>query len=426
MARFRPSARRLLVAAVALAAVGLIGSHAWAWSRVRAARSAVERYHPAEAGRLLAAGRRVWGWDARPAVHLLASRACRQQDDFDGARRELHAAQTGLGGATEETAFEWALLEAAAGNVVEVEEYLQRKATQEPDAAPLVWEAIAQGQLRLYRILDAMAVLKLWLARDPDNPRALELRGRTYVTGKGVARGAEDYRRVLELDPGRTDTRRRLAIALLDLGGYPEAADHLGVLLRDAPGDPEATAMLARCYNFIGRRAEGRALLDAALERHPDDGLCLRTRGQIALHDDQKPEAERWLRRAVAVWPQDYQTQWLLFEALRQQGKEEEAKAQNAVADRVKEQNTRLTDLQSRKLAEFPLDPALHYEMGTLLTQTGRADVGVQWFRSAVSLDPDHRPSHAALAEYYRAAGDPARAEFHAKRAATPAAGQPR
>ena len=418
MARRFFTRRRLLRLATLLVVLGLTAPHAWAWSRLRSARAALARHHPEEARKALDSCKRVWGWDRSSAVHLAACRACWQAGDLEAAARELRAAQRLLGDATDATAFEWALIQASAGNVTEGEQYLQRRADRSPADGPLVWEALAVGYLCIYRTLDAMACLNHWIEHDPNNVRALELRGQTYVTGRGVVRGTEDYRRVLELDPGRAATRRRLADALISLGGYEEAVGHLELLSRANPDDSAVAAKLARCYNFVGRRDEARRLLDETLARHPDDGLCLRTRGQLALMDDQKAEAEQWLRRAAAVLPEDYQAQWLLFEVLRQQGKVNEANEQNRKAEEVKDRGARLSELQSRRLAEFPLDPALHSEMGRLLIQPGRGEVGERWLLTALTLDPEHRASHEALAAYYEGRGEKAKAEFHRAKAA--------
>src|SRR5205085_1525002 len=123
------------------------------------------------------------------------------------------------------------------------------------------------------------------------------------------------------------------------------------------------------------------------------------------------------LRRAVNVSPNDYQAQWLLHQALLQQHKADEARAQLRVAEEVKERAERLGDLRSRKLSEQPLDPALHYEMATLLLRAGNRAVAEHWLRSALNLDPDYRPAHAALAEYYEQEGDSQRAAEHRRRA---------
>ena len=87
------------------------------------------------------------------------------------------------------------------------------------------------------------------------------------------------------------------------------------------------------------------------------------------------------------------------------------------VAEGVKDQAERLGELQSRKLAERPLDPALHYEMGVLFLRTGYPAEGEAWLKSALELDPNYAPAHAALADRYGQAGDAARAAEHRARA---------
>jgi predicted Zn-dependent protease len=400
---------------MALAASALVacfaGPQAWAWYHLRAARAALQRHHPEEARGALDTSLRFW--PERPGVRLLASRAARQAGDLAEADRQLRAAQRAAGGATDEIAFEWALLQAAAGNVWEADEYLQRRAEEDPARAALAWEALAEGYLRVYRTLDAMACLDHWLERDPDNVRALELRGLTFVTGKGVKRASDDYRRVLELDPSRAETRWRLAVALLDLGGYDEALPHLERLARERPDDPEVLARLARCQKMLGRGDEAGRVLEDLLARHADSPAGLRTRGQFALADGKPAEAEGWLRKAAAGAPNDYQTQWFLLQALQQQGKAAEAREQLRVTEDVKDRSERLGELRSRKLAERPLDPALHYEMGMILIRTGRPDQGEWWLKNALNLDEDFAPAHAALADLYERAGRTAEAAEH-------------
>lgn len=407
--------RPLLWAATALLVLMLAAPQAWAWYHLREARAALANYHPEQARAALSACERVWG--GRVSVRLLACRAAWQDGDPEAAFAELRAAQRLAGGATEETAFEWALLQASAGHFADVEEYLHRRAQQSPEVAPLIWEALSVGYLRVYRAFDAMPCLNLWLRHQPENLRALELRARAYVIGKSVSHGVQDYRKVLSMDPTRTPTRWRLIGCLLDLGSYDDAAAELELLARDSRDDPEIAGRLARCYIMSRRADDARVLLDTALANHPSHGLCLRIRGQLSLSQKQPAEAEAYLRRAVAVLAEDYQTQWLLFEAIRQQGKLEEARVQQHKAEEIKDRTERLGELQSRKLAEQPLDPALHYEMGVLLLRTGYPEVGEQWLHSALKLDFNHKPSHAALAEYYERLGNKTRAEEHRKKA---------
>lgn len=409
---------RLVVRVFAvLLVVGLAAPHAWAWYHLDHAKSELGRYHPAAARSSL--GKCLGVWPDHAEARLLASRAARQEGDFEAADRELRTCQRAQGGTSEAVAFEWALFQAAVGGVREVEDYLQKLAEEGPAQAALVWEALIEGYLRVFRILDAKLMVDHWLESDPDNVRALELRGITFITGRGVVRGSEDLRRSVELDPGRDNTRWLLVRALIDLGGYSEAATHLEWLAARHPDDPEVVVRLARCYNMTGRGAEARRMADEALTRHPDHGLLLRTRGQFALADvpPAPADAERWLRRAVEVMSEDYQSLWLLHEALRQQGKDAEAKAVLQRAEEVKSRTEQLSELRSRKLADQPLDPGLRYEMGMLLLQSGQAEAGERWLQGALILDPLFKPAHAALAEFYEKQGDKARAAEHRRQA---------
>lgn len=415
MAPFRLVTRkRLILALGAVLIVGISAPQCWAWYQLRAAQKDLASFHPAEARRRLDTCLRVW--PQHSTSRLLAARAAREAGDLEDSDEQLRACQRIHSGSTEEIAFEWALLQASGGNVREVETYLQTLADQRPERAFLVWEALAEGYLRTYRTLDAMACLEHWLSSEPENVRALELRGRTFVTGKGVKRGAEDFRRVMELDPTRDDTRLRLTRALLDLGAYEEAVPHLERLAIARPDDPEIPVRLARCLNMLKKGDQARQTLERVLVKQPDHGAALRTLGQFALSDGQPAEAETWLRRASTSLPGDYQTQWLLYESLRQQGKPDAA-AQLKVAEQVRERSERLGELQSRKLAEQPLDPALHVELATLLLRSGQTELGLRWLQSALDLDPKFRPAHAALAEHFEREGKKDLAEEHRRRA---------
>ena len=400
--------RTFLVILLTCLALGLGGPNAWAWYHMRSARSALTRFHPEVARHHLDDCLKVWSGSA--TAHLLASRAARQEGDFEAAVRHLHACQTIAGGTSDDITLEWALLQAAAGNAREVEEYLQWRLDQNPDLAALVWEALAEGYIRVYRILDALALLDHWIKLEPDNLRALELRGLAYQNGKSSYKGAADFRRVIEIDPDRVGTRWRLILCLIEMGAYDEALPHLERIERERPDDIEVQVRLARCLNMLGRAPEARRLLDDVLASHPQHGLALRTRGQFALSDQRPDLAESLLRQAVDAWPNDYQTHYFLTQALQQQSKLTEAREALKIAEAVKSRSERLGEMRSRTLSERPLDPALHYEMSVLLTRAGHPDAAVRWLQSALSLDPDYKPARAALADYYESIGDAARA----------------
>jgi predicted Zn-dependent protease len=396
--------------AVAVLVIALVLPHATAAYQYRAAVRDLERYHPQSARKRLDACLKAWPNSV--STRILASRASRESGEFEDAVAQLQAARRASDEPNDGIAFEWALLQAAGGNVREVEAYLQKQADSRPAESHLVWEALAEGYLRTYRILDAMSCLKYWLEGSPDNVRALELRGRTFVMGKGIQRGAIDFRRVLELDPSRDDARLRLTRALLNLGAYDEAAPHLERLAKSRPDDPDVRVGLARCWFMLNRQDEAWTVLDGVAADHPGHGLALRTMGQFRLMEKKPAEAESHLRAAAAALPDDYYAHWLLYDSLRQQGKSDAPEVLKA-AEAVRDRSERISELQSRRIAEQPLEPSLHVEMATLLLRAGRTEDGLSWLNSALLLDPKFRPAHHLFAEHYTKIGDAAKAAEH-------------
>jgi tetratricopeptide (TPR) repeat protein len=413
----------LLLVALLGGAAALAGRHLWAWHEFRAGAAALARDHTAEARAHL--GRCLQVWPSYPPAHLLAARAARRAQAFDEAERHLEACQPPGGKPDPNVALEGALLQAAMGDLDPVEEDLVTRADKDEAQAPLIREALTEGYLRMYRIRDALGCLEAWLASSPDDVRALALRARVYRQVGQSQKAVPDYQRVVELDPSRDDDRWGLAVCLLETGRYEEALTHLEYLRPRRPGDPDLVVRVARCQDGLGRPDEARQTLDAVLAEHPDCGQALRVRGQLALQDGRPEEAEPWLRRAAAALPYDYPTQWALYQALNQAGRTAEADAQKARAERLKDKVERLGELTTRLMPTRPNDPALHSELGTLLLSLGHKDLGERWLYSALRLDPDYGPAHAALADYYQEQGDTAKAAEH-RRQAQPAAGGPK
>lgn len=394
----------------------VIGPQAWAAWHYHQARQELAAWRPGQARQALQVCLHLWPWSRLSATHLLYAQALRQLEDYESARKHLHLAQQLRGGADEQTALQWALLEASAGNVLETEEYLQKQADRWPELRPLILEALAVGYFRVSRLPDAMSVLNHWLKREPDQVRALELRGQTYIAGQGVSRGVEDYKRVLELAPDRELTRWKLAESLIALSAYQEAANHLEILRQKWHDDPTLLAHLARCYNMLGRQEHAEQLLQIALDQDPQHPLGLRTLAQIALSQQQGPDLPRAisaLQEVVRQRPTDYLAHQLLFQALQQSGETEAARQQLAVVESLRERQAHLSELQTRRLPEQPLNPALHYEMAVLLLQNGQEVSAENWLKSALSLDPHFRPAHATLAQLYEQRGEEGRAAFH-------------
>jgi tetratricopeptide (TPR) repeat protein len=397
----------LIVVAISVAVM----PHLRAWYHLRAGRSALEHYRAEESRSHFNACLQVW--PRRGSVHLLAARAARRACLYEEAAQHLEEAQRLLG-ASEDVLLEWALLRAVSGHLDhEVEKFLWSRLRNSAAQGPLICEALAEGCLRTYRLRAAQLCLQAWLEDQPDNVQALWLRAAYWHAVHEFHKAAADYRRVVELDPERREAHGQLARCLLDLGQYPEALPHLEEACRRQPDDPNVRVFLARCLAELGHKDQAQQILDGVLSEHPKHGLALRQRGQQALREGQLAEAERWLQQALRVLPYDYEANSSLLECLQQQGESAKAQAQQERVEQLKKLLQRVREISAEQLPARPHDPALHCELGKLLLDLGRTDIGLNWLRSALEQNPRCRPAHAALAEYFQRQGDPDKAAYH-------------
>jgi predicted Zn-dependent protease len=407
---------RLVAVLTLLAGLVVVGSiELWAFSHWEQARTELEHYHGKAALEQLKFCLRVW--PASGQAHLLASRAARRAGDYESANRHLREAERLLPEGSEEVALEWALLHASAGELSEaVEDYLLSRAEKSPSLAPLAWEALAEGYSRNYRIREAFSCLDRWLKRQPDNVRALSLRGDVWRTIKRLRQAIPDYRRAVILDPEQDAVRYWLALGLFENGQYQEALGHLEVLSSRLPG-PDVQVLEARCWAGLGQFAQARQMLDAILAEQPDNGAALRARGETELKAGQPAQAEAWLRRAARIMPHDYLVQFWLYNALNEQGKQKEASTQDQIVRCLKDRLERLDELTSSELPMRPHDPALRCELGKLLLSLGSEQAGERWLYAALAEDPHYRPAHAALADLYHQRGDREKESEHRQQA---------
>jgi Tfp pilus assembly protein PilF len=97
---------------------------------------------------------------------------------------------------------------------------------------------------------------------------------------------------------------------------------------------------------------------------------------------------------------------------LNRLGKTEEAKIVEAkMAESAAE--IRRMDKLVREVNQKPNDPALRYEAGMIFLRNGFTQDGLHWLNTALDVDPNHRPTHQALADYFERTGDEARARHH-------------
>jgi tetratricopeptide (TPR) repeat protein len=417
--RWLPSWRRpwrLALFVLIAAGLAVAGVQGWAWYELRAGAQALDQFHNDSARAHLERCLRIWPGSAD--AHLLMARAERRARHFSEAEQHLDQCRQAAGHQENEAvALEWALLHAAMGDLRSVEESLLARLERRPAEAPLIWEALAEGYRRTCRMPEALACLDNWGYFEPDNAHIHFMRGELFIQAGALSRTRDEFQMVVDMDPDNDSARRRLASSLVQLGRYDAASDHLRTLLRKTPDDAELGTLLARAEHDLGRQADAVARLDAVLNQHPEYGPALRERGRAAATAGDHADAERWLRRAIAAMPYDYDAHVALQRALQAQGRGDEAKEQLAVAAQLKDRRERISAIQTRELATKQGDPKLQCELGQLLLETGQRPSAEGWLLSALRLDPTLADAHRALAELYQQQGDTARAAMHRRAA---------
>jgi tetratricopeptide (TPR) repeat protein len=159
--------------------------------------------------------------------------------------------------------------------------------------------------------------------------------------------------------------------------------------------------------DLLGRTNEARAVLDECLRLHPDQPAALAERGRIALRDGDLDRAEENLSRAIGLDPGKIPPRYQLYLTLGRMGKKEEAAKEQEAIRRVEADMQRISELLRGRLQEAPNDPEAPYEVAMIALRAGLPKEALRWLQAALQVDPNHLPTHRALASFYHETGNP-------------------
>ncbi len=399
----------VLAGAGVLLAGGFLAVEGWAFWQERSARQAMADEHFDEAQRLIDQAllvRESWA-----STHLLAARIARLRGAYPEAERHLSRCEQ-LGGMSDSLQLEWLLLRCQEGEVDELAPGLLAAVDRNHPDSVSILEALAAVYMRQLRYVEALRCLDRWVERAPNSVRALDWRG--WVSNQLDHRGQaiSDCERALELQPGRSAVRLRLAQILVESSRPGEAVPHLERLRKEQPTNPEVMIALARCWMAQSRTDDARNLLDDVLASRPDDFDALLWRGNLERENGDFAEAERWLRKALVRSPADPEALYALYLSLQAQP-DRQAEADKELAQWKQDLRTRdrLAHLLRTELPAKPNDPNLAAEAGKLLLQQGEDPLGLFWLNRALSIDPRNVAGRRELIAYYERTNNPAKAE---------------
>ena len=244
-------------------------------------------------------------------------------------------------------------------------------------------------------VASIMHLLK-WTQLDDSDGRPYRFMGLIYKDMDQLTPAIPAYREALrrELKPDVTrQVREELAECLVRQSLFDEALDVLREVGPRADVVPELVAVRGEALWGVGQVAEGEALVENALRKHPEMPELLRVRAKLFMAAQKADEAERLLRRLVERDPNDTASRHQLALACERLERREEAAAHRRIVDKVQKGMLAVTKM-IEEVGEKPWDTALHKRLAEACRQMGREDLARRWDRSAAAAPgtPGGRP----------------------------------
>jgi tetratricopeptide (TPR) repeat protein len=402
--------------------VGLLWADPWHWRGPKATKQSID-YHWAQANLAIENGDATLAKTHLEAilmtcplnaqVQFLMARTCRRANDL-AAGQHLILAES-LGWPRDQIVLEQRLIQAESGDTWSVEEALLKKLNRLPPEERIILEGLVRGYLNSARFVDAAEIAATWINRYPRDWLACLYRGRAYQGQGSWPEAASDYKNALKIRPDSIAARLWLAEVYLALQDFQNALDNYQAYIKMAPDDLEAMFAIAECQFSLGQ-SETRATLEELLNKYPDHQGGLLLAARMDLTEDAPDRALVRLRKASALGPPDPEILQTLILALRKLNRQKEADQEEKEYGQILEKGKQLKEL-NEKVQSDPADASLRYQAGMLSLELGQEKAAFDWFQSTFFIDPDYRPTHLALADYWSKHGQPQRAAYHRHRA---------
>jgi tetratricopeptide (TPR) repeat protein len=275
---------------------------------------------------------------------------------------------------------------------------------------------------------EAVSALERAVSKDPQNGLLHMQLGRVYLRTGKRNRAKAEFEKAVALTGDNPAAKIVLADLLLNEGSLEEAEILTGQLLEQRPDDPAVLSLQGKLHLLKGEYDSAIETFQAAISRAPSVaashyflGKARTAKGQIRLAErdflkagelDPKQAAtkialaelyvirqegklaEPLLTEIIQERGEDPKLLWLLAQALRFQGRFEEAE-----------------QVVERFIAGSPEKAEGYYEFGRILQAWGKPDEALPQFRKAAALNPKAANAAAAVAGIFMARNERRKAE---------------
>jgi predicted Zn-dependent protease len=408
------SAPGILMAGLLLVLVGFLGwlggSTLWVrWDRGEAEKALAE-YDFAEARRRLARCIKIHPRD--PELRLLAAQTARRDGDPDAAEQQLDAYHALLGEVTQKEALERVLAKVQRGDMREVLNALMDSLELHHPESEHILEALAMGSVQSYELHHAQFWTNELLTKWPKNAIGRLLYAQTLNTQGNRDKAISLLKELVKDSPRYYKGRLFLADTLFKSRAYREAGVEYAALREQRPDELDPLLGLASTYTRMGDDDHARPLLKQLQEKYPDNSDVLLECGRLALDEKRPADAEPLLRRAVELMPNDNEAQRQLGICLGQLDKPEESQEHLERSKQI-EADLILLEKTLDEMSKAPNDAGPRRRAGEICLRNGQVAEGLRWLSGVLDMNPNDKPAHQILADFYESQGDTRQAELH-------------
>jgi tetratricopeptide (TPR) repeat protein len=394
----------LIVLGAIAVGVGLLTFHVSLWR----ARVAIEERRHVAADRWLSVARYCWPLNGE--WHFLSVIVSRRTNDFERTKTELKNAHE-LGWPDHELERQQLLACAQTGQFDQVGQRWSQLFQNAGSDGPDLCRAYINFLMTRFQLHEVATIVDGWRKDFPEDPGPWVVEGMISANQLLWTDAETRFRKALELDPTLDDARFRLAETQIRQLKFSEAEFNLSAL---ASRTPEVIASLAHCMAQQGRLDEALASLQSANESTPGNVGVLAELGRLQLMQGDYASALAALEDALKIQPENTEFRYAYAQALRNSGRETEAIEH---FDRVNQATTALRDLAriTRQVVSDPENIEARFKVAEITWRWKSRRDGLAWLLSILDYEPNHRATHALLAEHYSEVGDSQKAEAHAQ-----------
>jgi tetratricopeptide (TPR) repeat protein len=241
---------------------------------------------------------------------------------------------------------------------------------------------------------DAIGFYEESLRRAPDQPGRDEVFLELAACQAKVLRHADALATLDRIGGSAATEPGSIAGSALKAAGATDAAQEGTGTTGTAAWATAADVLRAECFVALGRIDAARGLVDAVLDRSPDDLGGRVLEGTILLEDGRAAEAADSLERAVRGHPHDYVARLKLAQALDRAGRTEEAQAAREAAETIRHRREEFAELH-REAWEHPRDPQVRLRLAEVAVAMGRPDLAEVWRAAAAAVEAAAPPAPA-------------------------------